>query len=216
MRSSRSTEAAAMTYHYAEVAAPKGAPLLFLLHGTGGDETDLLDLGRMVLPNARLISPRGDVSEGGAPRVFKRLAMGVYDMADLARATDELAAFLASKIDEHRPSATYALGYSNGANILASVLFKSPELIDKAVLMHPLIPFAPPPQPRLKGRELLITAGRHDPIAPVNLTEQLSAYFTSQGAIASIALQEGGHLFRRYVLLAALMLPPGVPTVQAG
>ena len=89
-----------MTYHYAEVAAPKGAPLLFLLHGTGGDENDLLELGRMVLPNAHLISPRGDVSEGGAPRFFKRLGMGVYDMADLARATDKLASFLDAKSAE--------------------------------------------------------------------------------------------------------------------
>src|SRR3569623_1078207 len=136
-----------MTYHYAEVAAPKGAPLLFLLHGTGGDETDLLNLGRAVLPGGHLISPRGDVSEGGAPRFFKRLAMGVYDMADLARATDKLATFIATKNEARHPSAPYALGYSKGANILASVLFKSPELIDMAVLMHPLFRLTPEPQP---------------------------------------------------------------------
>ena len=203
-----------MTYQYAEVAAPKGAPLLFLLHGTGGDETDLLDLGHSLLPGAHLISPRGDVSEGGAPRFFKRLGMGVYDMADLARATDKLAAFIASKIDEHKPSATYALGYSNGANILASVLFKSPELIDKAVLMHPLIPFAPNPQPKLKSRKVLITAGRRDPIAPVDLTEALSAYFATQGASATIAWHEGGHEIRREELLAAQKLLADERTVQ--
>jgi phospholipase/carboxylesterase len=205
-----------MTYQYAEVAAPKEAPLLFLLHGTGGDETDLLDLGRMVLPNAHLISPRGDVSEGGAPRFFKRIGMGVYDMADLARATNKLAAFIVSKIDEHKPSATYALGYSNGANILASVLFKSPELIDKAVLMHPLIPFAPEPQSGLNGRTILITAGRRDPIAPVELTEQLSGYFASQGAVASITWHDGGHEIRRDEVLAAQNLLADARTVQAG
>ena len=205
-----------MNYHYAEVAAPRGAPLLFLLHGTGGDETDLLDLGRMVLPHAHLISPRGDVSEAGAPRFFKRLGMGVYDMADLARATDKLAAFFASKIEELQPSATYALGYSNGANILASVLFKSPELIDKAVLMHPLIPFAPEPQPGLEGRRILITAGRRDPIAPAKLTEQLSAYFTSQGAATSIAWHDGGHEIGREEVLAAQKLLADAPSVQAG
>ena len=190
--------------------------MLFLLHGTGGDENDLLDLGRMVLPDAHLISPRGDVSEGGAPRFFKRVGMGVYDMVDLARATGKLATFFAHKIAEVRPSATYALGYSNGANILASVLFRSPDLIDKAVLMHPLIPFAPDPQPGLKGRDVLITAGRHDPIAPAGLTEQLSGYFGVQGANTSVAWHDGGHEIRREELLAARRLLAASRTVQAG
>jgi len=205
-----------MTYHYAEVAAPKGAPLLFLLHGTGGDENDLLELGRMVLPNAHLISPRGDVSEGGAPRFFKRLGMGVYDMADLARATDKLASFLDAKSAEIQPPAVYALGYSNGANILASVMFKSPSLIGRAVLMHPLIPFAPAPQSGLAGREVLITAGRRDPIAPVALTERLSAYFTMQGAKASVAWHDGGHEIRPEEPLAAGQMLAAAGTVQAG
>jgi phospholipase/carboxylesterase len=205
-----------MSYHYAEVAAPKGAPLLFLLHGTGGDENDLLELGRMVLPTAHLISPRGDVSEGAAPRFFKRLGMGVYDMADLARATDKLARFFADKVAELNPPATYALGYSNGANILAAVLFTSPKLIDRAVLMHPLIPFTPEPQPGLKGREVLITAGRRDPIAPVALTDRLGAYFTSQGAAASIAWHEGGHEIRQEELSAARQLLAARGSVQAG
>ena len=205
-----------MSYQYAEVVAPKGAPLLFLLHGTGGDENDLLDLGRNLLPGGHLISPRGDVSEGGAPRFFKRLGMGVYDMADLARATDKLSAFIGDKVGELEPSAVYALGYSNGANILASVLFRSPELIDRAVLMHPLIPFSPAPQSGLKGRRVLITAGRRDPIAPVELTEALSAYFTSQGAMSSIAWHDGGHEIRRDELLAAKDLLAGASGVQAG
>lgn len=204
-----------MNYHYAEVVAPRGAPLLFLLHGTGGDENDLLDLGRKLLPDAHLISPRGDVSEGGAPRFFRRLGMGVYDMSDLARATEKLGAFFADKVAEREPSAVYALGYSNGANILASVLFRSPELVDRAVLMHPLIPFAPEPQPKLRDRRVLITAGRRDPIAPVELTERLSAYFTSQGAMSSIAWHDGGHEIRRDELLAAHNLLAGAPTVQA-
>jgi len=205
-----------MNYHFAEVPAPKGAPLLILLHGTGGDENDLLDLGRMVVPDAHLISPRGDVSEAGAPRFFRRLGMGVYDMADLTRATDKLAAFIATKIAEVQPSATYALGYSNGANILASVLFKSPNLIDKAVLMHPLIPFNPGSQPGLRGRDVLITAGRRDPIAPVALTEQLSAYFASQGANAPVAWHDGGHEIRREELLAAGQMLATAATVQGG
>jgi phospholipase/carboxylesterase len=142
--------------------------------------------------------------------------MGVYDMADLARATDKLARFFASKIAEARPSATYALGYSNGANILASVLFKAPELIDRAVLMHPLIPFAPDPQRGLEGRDVLITAGRRDPIAPVALTEQLSAYFVSQGARCSIAWHNGGHEIHQEELSEARQLLARAGTVQAG
>ena len=205
-----------MSYHFAEVAAPAGMPLLFLLHGTGGDENDLLDLGRMILPNAHLISPRGDVSEGGAPRFFKRLGMGIYDMADLARATDNLAAFFADKIAELQPSATFALGYSNGANVLASVLFKSPKLLDRAILMHPLIPFEPDPQPGLAGRDILITAGRRDPIVPAARTEQLSAYFAGQGARSSVVWHEGGHEIHRDELLAARELLADKGTVQAG
>jgi phospholipase/carboxylesterase len=118
-----------MSYHFAELAAPKGAPLLVLLHGTGGDENDLLELGRQVLPGAHLLAPRGDVLEGGAPRFFKRLGMGVYDMADLARATQKLASFIGDTIEALRPSSVAALGYSNGANVLAATLMERPGLI---------------------------------------------------------------------------------------
>jgi phospholipase/carboxylesterase len=185
-----------MSYIFAEVVAPAGAPLLFLLHGTGGNETDLLDLGRQVMPGAHLVSPRGDVSEGGAPRFFKRLGMGVYDMDDLARATAKMAGFMREHIAAAQPISVAALGYSNGANILASVLFAAPDLIDRAVLMHPLIPFAPPPQPGLAGRQVLITAGRRDPIGPVAMTERLSDYLAGQGAETRLAWHDGGHELR--------------------
>ena len=190
-------------YAYAEVAAPVGAPLLFLLHGTGGDENDLLDLGHSVLPGAHLISPRGDVSENGAPRFFRRLGMGVYDMADLQRATEKLATFMAVHAARVRPTWVGALGYSNGANVLASVLFTRPGLVDRAVLMHPLIPFAPAPQPALANRRVLVTAGRHDPIAPFAGTEQLGAYFAAQGAKVDVVAHDGGHELRREEVLAA-------------
>lgn len=195
-----------MTYHFAEVAAPKGAPLLILLHGTGGDENDLIDLGRQLLPDAHLISPRGDVSEGGALRFFRRTAEGVYDMADLARATEKMAAFIAAKVAETGATSVAALGYSNGANILASVLFARPELVGKAVLMHPLIPFAPAAQPGLSGTQVLITAGRRDPIAPAAGTEALAAYFAAQGATVDTLWHEGGHELRQEELRAARTL----------
>lgn len=191
-----------MSYHFAEVAAPSGSPLLFLLHGTGGDENDLIDLGRQLLPNASLVSPRGDVSEAGAPRFFKRLGMGVYDMADLERATAKMAGFMAERIAAIEPSGVAALGYSNGANILAAVLFHKPELVDRVVLMHPLIPFDPPPQLHLAGRRVLITAGRRDPIAPAEMTLRLDAYLHAQGAQSAIAWHEGGHEIRREELEA--------------
>jgi phospholipase/carboxylesterase len=192
-----------MSYHFAKVAAPEGAPLLFLLHGTGGDENDLIDLGRQLMPNASLVSPRGDISEAGAPRFFKRLGMGVYDMVDLERATAKMARFMAEQIATVEPSSVAALGYSNGANILAAVLFRVPELVDRAVLMHPLIPFDPPPQPRLDGRRVLITAGRHDPIAPTEMTLRLEAHFKKQGADCAIFWHEGGHEIRREELESA-------------
>jgi phospholipase/carboxylesterase len=192
-----------MSYHYAEVAAPKGAPLLFLFHGTGGDETDLLDLGHEVLPEAHLISPRGDVSEGGALRFFKRTGEGVFDMSDLARATSRMRGFTEERTAALSPSSVAALGYSNGANILASVLFDAPRLIHGAVLMHPLIPFVPAPQRGLTGTRVLITAGRRDPIAPAPLTEQLAAYFVAQGAHAQLFWHEGGHELRAEEIAAA-------------
>ena len=192
-----------MSYRYAEVAAPPGAPLLVLLHGTGGDENDLVGLGRQLMPSAHLVSPRGDVLEGGAPRFFRRLGMGVYDMADLDRATAKLAGFIRERVAAIQPSSVAALGYSNGANILASVLFSTPELVGKAVLMHPLIPFEPPAQPGLTGRNVLITAGRHDPIAPAAATEALVDYFAAQSAAAHVAWHEGGHEQQRSELAAA-------------
>lgn len=192
-----------MTYHFAEVAAAPGAPLLFLFHGTGGRETDLIGLGQQILPGAHLIAPRGDVSEGGALRFFKRTGEGVYDMADLARATATMTEFVATQVDRLAPSSVAALGYSNGANILASVLFDAPGRIDRAVLMHPLIPFAPAPQPALTGKHVLITAGRHDPISPAALTERLAGYFVAQGAHAVVDWHDGGHEIRQTERVAA-------------
>jgi len=185
-----------MSYHVAEIAAPIGASLLFVFHGTGGDENDLLQFGADLMPGAHIVSPRGDVSEGGALRFFKRAAEGVYDMADFARAQAKMTAFIRDRIAATNPPSVAALGFSNGANILAGVLFAAPELLDRAVLMHPLIPFAPPPQPALAGRKVLITAGRQDPIAPVPATEALHNYYAAQGADTRLAWQDGGHQIR--------------------
>jgi phospholipase/carboxylesterase len=124
--------------HRVEPGRP-GGPLLFAFHGTGADETQFLGLGRALMPAASVIAPRGDVSEHGAARYFRRTAEGVYDMEDLARATVKMAGFVAAHREKAQAETVAGLGYSNGANILASVLFARPGLFDAAVLMHPLI-----------------------------------------------------------------------------
>lgn len=193
-----------MTYHHIDLAgASPEAPALILLHGTGGDEHQFIDLAAQLRPDARRIGVRGDVSEGGALRYFKRLAEGRYDMADLARATDKLAGFVGTVTADPKPAEVMGLGYSNGANILASVLFSAPERFDRAVLMHPLIPFTPAPQPGLKGKRILITAGERDPIAPSMATEALADWFRTQGAEVSLVWHAGGHEIRQDELLAA-------------
>jgi phospholipase/carboxylesterase len=189
------------TYDFIDLpGASPDAPAFFLFHGTGGDEHQFTDLAAELKPGARRIGVRGDVSEGGALRYFKRVGEGRYDMADLARATKKLAGFVADK--RGTASQSLGLGYSNGANILASVLFEAPEQFDAAVLMHPLIPFTPAPQPGLKGKRVLITAGRRDPIAPVHSAELLAAYLKQQGADTTLFWHEGGHEIRRDELLA--------------
>jgi len=182
---------------YIELTLPgsPGSPLFFLFHGTGGDERQLVPLGRELLPDAAIISPRGDVSEFGAARFFRRTGEGVYDMDDLALRTKKMAAFVRAH-REAKPSAVIGLGYSNGANILASVVFAEPELFDAAVLMHPLIPFEPKIEGDLAGKRVLITAGRRDPICPPNLTSRLEAYLHADGADVTVEWHEGGHELR--------------------
>jgi phospholipase/carboxylesterase len=177
------------------------SPVLFLFHGTGGDEQQFFALGPQLLSEARIVAVRGDVSEGGALRYFRRLAEGRYDMADLGRATTKLAAFIAAQ--RGAASAAYAFGYSNGANIIAATQVEAPALIERAVLLHPLIPFAPAAQPGLAGRRVLITAGRNDPICPAPATEALADWYRAQGAEVSQLWHAGGHELRQEELLAA-------------
>ena len=153
------------TYH-ARIRAPEaGAPLIFAFHGTGGDENQFFDLARQLHPGAGIVSPRGDVSEGGAARFFRRTGEGVYDMDDLALRTQRMATFIAEEAARHAGAPVYGFGYSNGANILASVMMAKPQLFERVGLLHPLIPWEPAPVD-LTGRRVLITAGRRDPICP--------------------------------------------------
>lgn len=184
-------------YTHARTTGAPGAPLLLTFHGTGGDEHQFHRLGQELLPGAHVISPRGDVSEGGHARFFRRRAEGVYDMEDLARATEEMAGFIAAARAETGAPRVFGLGYSNGANLLASVAFAAPALVDDLVLLHPLIPFAPEPQPGLAGRRVLISAGRRDPISPAVQSDALALWFERQGAEVTLEWHDGGHELRQ-------------------
>ncbi len=177
-------------------AGKPGSPILFVLHGTGGDENQFFGFGAQLLPEATIVSPRGDVSEHGAARFFRRTGEGVYDMADLARATQKMTNFVKTLAAEHEASEIIGLGYSNGANILANVLIEE-GIIDKAVLMHPLIPFRPKANPALAGRKILVTAGERDPICPAPLTQALAEYFQTQKAAVEVEWHPGGHDIRQ-------------------
>jgi phospholipase/carboxylesterase len=191
--------------HHRAVGGP-GRPLLFVFHGTGGDERQLLPVAEAVMPGAGVIAPRGDVSEFGAARFFRRTGEGVYDMDDLARATEKMAGFIRSHVAAAQPSAVLGFGYSNGANILASVIFAEPGLFDAAVLMHPLIPFEPRLGDNAFKTRLVITAGRHDPLCPPDLTHRLEAHLKAAGADVTVAWHEGGHEVRPSEVEAARQL----------
>jgi phospholipase/carboxylesterase len=179
-------------YRYA--ALPGVGALVFAFHGTGGDEHQLLPLAREIWPEAAIVSPRGDVSEHGALRFFRRKAEGVYDYDDLAQRTAAMASFVRSRKEAGKR--TVGFGYSNGANILASVALAEPDLFDDVALLHPLVPWRPQDDARLAGKRVLITAGRRDPICPPALTSALADFWTRQGADLRLDWHEGGHELR--------------------
>ena len=190
------------TYHAFTKAPAPGAPLIFAFHGTGGNEFQFNELIEQIRPDAGIVAPRGDVSEYGALRFFRRTGEGVYDMDDLKIRTERMAAFVADRKAENPDHPVYALGYSNGANILASVMFEHPDLFDKAALLHPLIPWEPETNVGLKDKDILITAGERDPICPLPLTQRLVEYFSRQGSRVENAFHPGGHEIRQGELQA--------------
>ena len=186
-----------MSYVFKEKrAAQAAAPLILAFHGTGGDESQLFGLAERLLPDAGVVAPRGDVSEHGALRFFRRKAEGVYDFADLSARAAAMAEFVQSRKDAARAGRTIGVGYSNGANILAAAALANPDLFDELVLMHPLVPWTPPDDPRLARLKVLITAGRRDPICPPELTEALAGFLKRQGAEVTLAWHDGGHEVR--------------------
>ena len=180
---------------------PEGddARTLLLLHGTGGDENDLIQLGQMLLPDAGLLSPRGTVLEHGASRFFRRLAEGVFDLDDLRARTAELITFIdaASVKYGFDASQVVAVGFSNGANIASSILLTSPATFSSAVLFRPMVPFVPDEPVPLTGKRIFIGAGEDDPIVPRDQPYRLAELFQLCGATVTTEWQPGGHTLTR-------------------
>ena len=173
----------------------RAARTLLLLHGTGGDETDLIPIGHALDSEAALLSPRGKVLENGMPRFFRRLAPGIFDEEDLIRRTHELAEFieLASENYHFDRQNLLAIGYSNGANIAASLLLLRPGTLGGAALLRPMVPLVPEKLPDLKGAPVLIAAANHDTIAPPDEARRLAALLRNSGADLTASFENAGH-----------------------
>jgi phospholipase/carboxylesterase len=166
---------------------------LLLLHGTGGDENDLVPLGERLSAAAALLSPRGKVLENGMPRFFRRIEEGEWDLEDLDARTAELADFVAAARKAYKLPPPVALGFSNGANIAWSLMLRDPALLGGAVLMRAMLPFDPRPLPDLDGIPVLILAGVNDPLVPVDQAALLAALLGEAGADVTYEVVHGGH-----------------------
>lgn len=176
---------------------------LLLLHGTGGDEHDLIDLGHAIAPGAPLLSPRGQVKEGAANRFFRRLAEGVFDIADLKARTQALADFVADAGKAYGTAPPVALGFSNGANIGASLLLLRPEVISGAILLRATLPFEPENMPDLTGKPVLILSGQADPMTSAAKVDRLAKLLKDAGADVQHEFLPAGHgLIQRDLSLA--------------
>jgi len=188
-----SSSSLSFTHRFAP-ATRRGLPPLLLLHGTGGNEDDLIPLGERLLPGAALLSPRGQVLEHGMPRFFRRLAEGVFDLDDLRRRTDELAEFVAAARSAYDlESAPVAVGFSNGANIAAALLLLRPGTLGGGLLLRPMVPLVPDPLPALGGVPVQINAGLADPIVTPEQSEALGELLRRAGAAVSLDWIRGGH-----------------------
>ncbi|MEL7347765.1 MAG: alpha/beta hydrolase [Pseudomonadota bacterium] len=184
--------------HLLEQGEGESQATLVMLHGTGGNARQMADLGHALadaaLPGAAVLSLQGDVLEAGMPRFFRRRGEGVYDMADLDRATRKLSDFLDVTLEAHGrdPGQAIGIGFSNGANLLANLFFARPQALGGWALLHPLIPFAPAILPAA-GTRVLVTAGENDPICPPEETRRLSVAIEASGAALTTRWYPGGH-----------------------
>lgn len=181
--------------HIFKQGSDSSKPVLLLLHGTGGNEQDLLPLAELIDPEASVLSVRGNVSENGMPRFFRRLAEGVFDEEDLIFRTKELHEFLDEAAEEHGfdRSNIVAVGYSNGANIAASLLFHYEGTLKGASLHHPMVPRRGIELPNMSGVPVFIAAGKNDPICPAAESEELEQALAAAGAKTSVLWEMNGH-----------------------
>ncbi|MDI4645106.1 alpha/beta hydrolase [Cohnella hashimotonis] len=191
--------------HIFEPGTNPNAPTLLLLHGTGGSERDLVGVGRMLNPEAALLGVRGNVSERGMARFFRRIAEGVFDEEDLIARTAELNAFVDESADKYGFDRhnVIAVGYSNGANIAASLLYHHQNALKGAVLFHPMVPRRGIALPDLSGVPVFIGAGRNDPLCTMAESEELAATLGTAGATVETHWENGGHQLSRTEVEAA-------------
>ncbi len=191
--------------HVFRPPAHPGGPILLLLHGTGGNEEDLVPIAEMLLPEAGILSPRGRVLERGMPRFFRRLAEGVFDIDDLKLRTAELADFIVetAALREFSTRDVIAVGFSNGANIAGALLLLRPEVLGGAVLFRAMVPLTPETLPNIPGTPVLLSNGRLDPLVTAEETEKLVSLLRSAGADITLSWQNSGHeLTQRDVVTA--------------
>ncbi|WGD49559.1 alpha/beta hydrolase [Bradyrhizobium sp. CB1650] len=179
--------------HRFEPASRAGTTPLLLLHGTGGDENDLLGLGRMISPGSALLSPRGRVLEHGMPRFFRRLAEGVFDEEDVRRRAFELGEFVTVARQRHGIAAPVAVGFSNGANIAAALLLLKSDALAGAILLRAMVPLSDPPKAELAGKPVLLLSGQGDPIVPASNSARLAALLSEAGASVTHKVLSAGH-----------------------
>ncbi len=178
--------------HHFEKGTSSQAPLL-LLHGTGGNEHDLVSLGKALAPGRSLLSPRGKILENGMPRFFRRLAEGVFDKEDVQNRAHELADFILSAQDAYGLAKPMAVGFSNGANIAAALLLLRPEVLSGAILLRAMVPLNEPPKAELGQTPILLISGANDPIIPLNNATRLAAMLKSAGALVQHEILPTGH-----------------------
>ena len=179
--------------HRFEPGADPTRPPVLLLHGTGGDEDDLLPLGRLVAPGSALLSPRGKALERGMPRFFRRLAEGVLDEDDVRFRAGELADFVAEACAAYRLAAPVAIGFSNGANVAAAMLLLRPATLSGAVLLRAMAPLREPPKVDLTGKPVLLLSGQSDRVIPAELAARLASTLAEAGAVLQHKLLPTGH-----------------------